>query len=332
MSFKGLRVFKWSALAAIAAVGAALVAHAAGAEPSSIRVGLQSVPPDEVYTAKDWGARYNLKVELGSYSSGADILKAFVAGRVDIGNGGSGRLVTMAAQQPDQFYIVAANQYGGDRYGVIVATDSPIKTVEELKGKKVGAVTGSGTYSTFRVYLDRNGLKESDFQIVNMKVEDLRAAVQQGIIDAAVAWEPHVAIAETMGVVRRIRSMADVNESPNFVLVSRKFANEHPEAVARYIATLIDLGHLIEHKPQEAAKLAAGQISKKGVAVDSKALELAFTRIKMAPKVTDELLSELIPVAESMKAAGKINAVPDFKKLVRTDLYEQAVKLSQATR
>jgi ABC-type nitrate/sulfonate/bicarbonate transport system substrate-binding protein len=297
----------------------------------SIKVGIQAVPPDEVYAAKDWGARYSLKVDLGSYSSGADILKAFVAGRIDIGNGGSGRLVTMAAQQPDAFYIIAANQYGGDRYGVIVAKNSPFNSVQELKGKKLGVVTGSGTYSTFRVYLDRNGLKESDFQIVNMKVEDLRAAVQQGIIDGAVAWEPHVAIAETMGGVRRIQSMAGVNESPNFFLVNRKFADENPEAVVRFVATLIDLGHLIRTKPDEAAKLAAAEISKKGIVIEPKALQLALTRIKMDPRVTDELLGELVPVAESMKAAGKIGNVPDFKKLVRTTYYDQALKLSQST-
>jgi NitT/TauT family transport system substrate-binding protein len=68
------------------------------------------------------------------------------------------------------------------------------------------------------------------------------------------------------------------------------------------------------------------------VSVDPKALELSFTRIKMDPKVTDELLSELNPVAESMKGAGKIGAVPDFKKLVRMDFYERAVKLRQASR
>jgi len=328
---KTLCLSRWSAFA-LGAIGSALMAQMALAETLSIRVGLQSVPPDEVYTAKDWGSRYDLKVEHSSFSSGADILKAFIAGRVDIGNGGSGRLVTMAAQQPELFYIIAANQYGGDRYGVIVAKNSPIKTVQELKGKKVGAVTGSGAYSTFRVYLDRIGMTESDLQIVNMKVEDLRAAVQQGIIDAAVAWEPHVAIAETMGVVTRIQSMAGVNESPNFVLVNRQFADANPEAVARYIATLIDLGEFISRDPKEAAVMAAGQISKKGVSIDPKALELSFTRIKMDPKVTDELLAELIPVAVSMKAAGKINAVPDFKKLVRMDFYEQAVKLRQLSK
>lgn len=329
MTRRFLRVFGWAGLVALA--GFVGIAVAANIKPETIRIGAQAVPPDEVYAAKDWGARYNLKVELNSYSSGADILKAFLAGRVDVGNGGSGRLVTIAALQPASFYIVAANQYGGDRYGVMVAKDSPYKTVQDLKGKKLGVVGGSGAYSTFRVYLERNGMKESDFKIVNMKVEDLRAAVQQGIIDGGIAWEPHVAIAETMGVVRRIQSMAGVNESPNFVLVSRKFAAEHPDAVVRYIATLIDLGNLIRTKPDEAARLAAGQISKRGVKIEPKALELALTRIKMEPKVTDALIEELVPIAKSMKAAGKIAEVPDFKKLVRTEYYEKALKLTQTT-
>ncbi|AWM85495.1 ABC transporter substrate-binding protein [Microvirga sp. 17 mud 1-3] len=317
--------------AAAITIGTCLALGAVAQEkPATIRVGIQSVPPDEVYAARDWGGPYNLKVDISSFSSGADILKAFLGEQLDVGNGGSARLVTMAAQQPEKFYIVAANQYGGDRYGVIVKKDSPTTSVKELKGKKIGAVTGSGTYNTFRVYLEQNGMKESDFQIVNMKVEDLRSAVQQGLIDAAVAWEPHVAIAETMGVVKRIQSMDGVNESPNFVLVSRDFVEKNRDAVIRYVATLIDLGNLIKNKPEEAGKLAAQQISKKGVETDPKALELSLTRIKMDPKVTDNLLGELIPIAESMRAAGKLKEVPEFKKLVREDIFEEALKLSSA--
>jgi NitT/TauT family transport system substrate-binding protein len=308
-----------------------VAAHAAPKDPLEIKVGLQSVPPDEVYRTRDWGEKYNLKVDLGSYSSGNEILKAFVAGQIDVGNGGSGRLVTLAAQQPDLFYIVATDEYGGERYGVVVRKDSPIKSVQELKGKKIGAVTGSGCFSTFRIFLERNGMKESDFQIVNMKVEDLRAAVQQGIIDAAVTWEPHGAIGEKMGVVKRIQSMAGISESPNLVLVRRKFAEEHPEAVARYIATLIDVGKFIKNTPDQAAVEAADNISKKGVEIDPSALELSLRRINVDPKLSDAMTDELVPVAESMKAAGKIGAVPDFKKLVRTDFYEQALKLTQSS-
>jgi ABC-type nitrate/sulfonate/bicarbonate transport system substrate-binding protein len=308
-----------------------LPVHAAPKDAMEIKIGLQAVPPDEVYRTKDWGAKYNLKVDVGSYSSGNEILKAFIAGQIDIGNGGSGRLVTMAAMQPDLFYIIATDEYGGDRYGVMVAKNSPIKTIADLKGKKIGAVAGSGCFSTFRVFLDKNGMKESDFQIVNMKVEDLRAAVQQGIVDAAVAWEPHVAIGETMGVVRRIQSMKGVSESPNLVLVRRKFADEHPEAVARYIATLIDVGNYIKSQPDDAAAKAAGEISKQGVAIDPKALKLALTRINVDPKLTEAMTDELVPVAVSMKAAGKIPSVPDFKKLVRSDFYEQAAKIASSS-
>jgi len=304
--------------------------HAASSEPMAIKIGLQSVPPDEVYRIKDWGQKYNLKVDAGAYSSGAEILKAFIAGQIDIGNGGSGRLVTMAAMQPDLFYIVATDEYGGDRYGVIVAKSSPIKSVAELKGKKIGAVAGSGCFSTFRVFLDKNGMKESDFQIVNMKVEDLRAAVQQGVVDAAIIWEPHASIGETMGVVKRIQSMKGVSESPNLVLVRRKFADANPEAVARYIATLIDVGNYIKSQPADAATKVAANISKQGVTIDPKALELSLTRINVDPKLTDAMTDELVPVAQSMKAAGKIPNVPDFKKLVRNEFYDQAVKMSSA--
>lgn len=316
--------------AALALAAAAGHCGLAQAQTSEVRVGLQAVPPDEVYRAKDFGKPYDLKLDLSSFSSAADSLKAFLAGRVDVANGGSARLVTMAAMQPDTFYIIAANQYGGDRYGVIVRTDSPYKTIQDLKGKKLGAVAGSGTFNTFRVFLEKNGLKESDFQIVNMKVEDLRAAVQRGIIDGAVAWEPHVAIAEKMGDVKRIVSMAGVNESPNFVLVSRAFADKNPDAVVKYVATLIDLANFIKTQPAEAGKLAAANLSKAGVAVDPAAIELALTRIKMDPEVTDALLEELVPVAQSMAAAGKIPAVPSFKALVRPEFYQKAIELAHA--
>jgi hypothetical protein len=50
----------------------------------------------------------------------------------------------------------------------------------------------------------------------------------------------------------------------------------------------------------------------------------------MNPKVTDALLNELVPIAVSMQAAGKIASVPDFKNLVRYDFYDAALKLATA--
>lgn len=306
----------------------ALAVGMINAQAADMRVGIQSVPPDEVFLARDWAAAYDLDLDITQFSSGGDMLQAFVAGRIHTSNGGSARLVTIAAQQPERFYIIATQQYGGERYGVLVHEDSTATSIEDLKGKTIGGVTGSGTFNTFRVFLHNQGLSETDFEIVNMRVEDLRAAVQQGIIDAAVAWEPHVSIAETIGGTRRLVSMDGVNDSPNFILVDRNFADNNPDVVTRFVAALIDVAELIKNDPATAGEIAAEQISSRGVSVDPAALELSFTRIAVDREVTDALIEELIPIAESMYQAGRINHIPDFGAVVNRTFYEEALKIA----
>src|SRR3546814_137004 len=178
-----------AATAVLALAAAAMSSAALAADAPNIRVGVQAAPPDEVYIGKDWGKPYGLTIDYTQFSSGGEMLKAFVAGRIDVANGGSAMIVSLAAKQPEHFWIIATHQFGGDRYGLLVPKDSPAQDIADLKGKKIGGVTGSGAFNTLRVYMEQQGLRESDFKIVNMKVQDVQSALQQGIIDAGIAWE-----------------------------------------------------------------------------------------------------------------------------------------------
>lgn len=319
-----MNMFKALASLAIAMIlGAWGAASAQGV--TTVRVGIQSIPPDAVFMAKDWLGPYGLKADVSEFSSGGDMMQAFIAGKLDIADGGSGRLVTLAATQPELFYIMAVRQSGGDRYGLMVPASSGARTIQELKGKKIGTVGGSGSNSTFRLYLKQNGLAETDFQMINMKVQDMQSALQQGLLDAAVAWEPQVALAETAGAAKRIVSLKGVNESPNFYLVSRKFADENPAAVSKFLAAAWEESELIRKDAPEAGRLAASYIAKKGVQVDPKAMALALSRINVSPEIKDEMVAELIPVAESMLAAKRIKQLPDFKALVNRKFYEASI-------
>jgi NitT/TauT family transport system substrate-binding protein len=297
----------------------------------TIRVGVQSIPPDAVFQAKDWLAPYGLKAEISEFASGGDMMQAFIAGKIDVSDGGSGRLVTLAATQPDLFYIIGNRQSGGDRYGVLVPTKSAASSIHALRGKKIGVVGGSGSSSTFRLYLQKNGLSESDFAMVNMKVQDMQSALQQGLLDAAVAWEPQVALAESAGVAKRIISLKGVNESPNFYLVSRKFADANPTAVARFLAAAWEESELIQKRPAEAGRLAAAFMSRKGVQVDAAAMGVALSRINVDPQIKREMIAELVPIAESMLAANRVKHVPDFARLVNTQFYEASIPLRRKT-
>jgi len=310
---------------------AACAAFASGAQAQdTIRLGLQSVPTDVLYQAKDWAKPYDLKTEISTYSSAGDSLKAFLAGRVDVVSGGAARLVTMAAMQPETFYIVAANQYGGDRYGLMVGPKSSAKSIDDLKGKKIGVVGGSGSYGTFMLFLEKHKLSPKDFQLVNMKVEDIAAAVNHGVVDAGLAWEPQVAIAEVSGTVKRIESMKGISESPNFILVSRTFAKEHPQALVKYIASVIDMAEFIHKTPDQAGQLIAAELGKSGIKMEPKAMELAVSRVTVDPKIEASLLDELPPMAQSMLEAGRIKNMPDFKALVNESFYDEAVPLSKS--
>lgn len=304
---------------------AVAIGNAAAQQPTTLRIGVQSIPPDAVFQAKDWLAPYGLKGDIQEFSSGGDMMQAFIAGRLDISDGGSGRLVSLAATQPELFYIMANRQSGGDRYGLMVPAKSSAASIQDLRGKKIGTVSGSGSNSTFRLYLEKNGLAEKDFQMVNMKVQDMQSALQQGLLDGAVAWEPQVALAETAGAAKRIASMKGVNESPNFYLVSRKFADANPDAVARFLAASWEESELIRNRPEEAGKLAATFMAKKGIQVDPRAMGIALSRINVDPQIKDDMIAELTPIAESMMAANRIKQVPDFKKLVNTRFYEASL-------
>lgn len=321
-------------LRGLAAAALAISAIMSGADGTSaqakLRIGIQSIPPDELMKAKDWFSKYGLAVDLVQFSSGGDMMQAFVAGRIDVANGGSTRLVTLAANQPELFKIIAVHQFGGERYGVLVPTDSKAKSLEDLKGKRIGMLPGSGASEAFALYLKKKHLEESDFQLVNMKAQDIRSAVQQKLVDAGIAWEPHVAIAETLGAAKRIASMKDVTESPNFYFVSRKFAEANPKAVAQFLAGLIDLARTVRTDPAQASTLASEHVGQRGVSVPKEAMELAFSRIQIGRKVGEDLIAELVPIAESMKASNRIQTVPDFMRLVDNSFYEEAERLVRA--
>ncbi len=62
--------------------------------------------------------------------------------------------------------------------------------VEDLKGKRVGATTASGTFAMFRAYMKLLGV--NDYQVVDLPPPQIPIALKRGDVDAVVTWEPLV--------------------------------------------------------------------------------------------------------------------------------------------
>ena len=115
------------AVTAVAAMAVCLTACGHGTEAgdsASVEYGGQSIVPDLVFRGKDWSQPYDVGIKQVKFASGGEAFEALLSGEVEISNGGSGRLITIAAQRPDAIAMVAKWQYGGDRYSLLVPPGS----------------------------------------------------------------------------------------------------------------------------------------------------------------------------------------------------------------
>lgn len=141
------------------------------------------------YIARDKGffKEEGVEVELTIMEDTPLKMGAFMAGQID-----------MVASTADEFpiyvkpgksvrYILAVdNSKGGD--GIVATKD--IKTVADLKGKRVAFEEGSVSQFFFNAVLKEAGMKQSDVEAVNMTATDAGTAFAAKQIDAAVTWEP----------------------------------------------------------------------------------------------------------------------------------------------
>ena len=74
-----------------------------------------------------------------------------------------------------------------------------IKSVKDLKGKKVAATDGEINHMMLIAALDRNGMTQDDIDFVNMNADDAGGAFVAGKLDAAVTWEPWVTKSKSAG-------------------------------------------------------------------------------------------------------------------------------------
>jgi sulfonate transport system substrate-binding protein len=139
------------------------------------------------------------RVEWAQFNSTPQVLEALESNTVDVGFGGdTGLIFALARGKHPGFVGVAASTAGGPlRDGSIeVLKDSPIRSVADLRGKRVAVTAGTGTQYFVLQWLASAGLNYSDIVPVSLAPPEALAALRTGKIDAWGAYETHRSIAQ----------------------------------------------------------------------------------------------------------------------------------------
>src|SRR3979411_50832 len=129
------------------------------------------------------------------FPSGPPLLEALNVGAIDFGNTGEAPpIFAQAAGAPIQYVAYEPPAPKGE--AILIPKDSPLRSVADLRGKKVALNKGSNVHYLLVKALERAGVKYSDTTRVSRARAAPRAAFERGSVDAWAIWDPFQAAAE----------------------------------------------------------------------------------------------------------------------------------------
>ena len=202
-------------------------------------------------------------------------MEAMLAGRADgSANGtGSANLAIGEIASPGLFKIFASNPSNAKNVldEFIVAKDSPIQSIADLKGKKVGSGPGIQNATLAKAVLERAGATGAT--VVELAISQHVAAVAAGQLDACYTLEPTGTVGRLNGTTR----VLEAGVIAKYVLgdpmapwfggsasLTTAFLKKHPEESRKFIAAYARGIELIRNQPNEARPYMKGYTAIEG--------------------------------------------------------------------
>lgn len=144
-------------------------------------------------------------IDWKEFPAAAPLLEALNAGAIETGIVGDAPF-TFAAARGVEAKAIAAIRSNPGGLAVVVKKDSPIRTIDDLKGKKIATGKGSIGHQLVLALLEKQGWNADDVKIVFLAPSDAKIAYATGSVDAWSTWEPYVAQEEVLFGARIVAS------------------------------------------------------------------------------------------------------------------------------
>jgi sulfonate transport system substrate-binding protein len=239
-------------------------------------------------------APLHVEVKWTEFPAGPQLLEGLNVGSIDFGTVGEAPPIFAQAAGADLVYV-GNEPAASAAEAIIVPGNSPIKTVAELKGKKVALNKGSNVHFLLVKLLEKAGVRYTDIDTVFLTPADARAAFERGSVDAWAIWEPFFAAAQRQTGARILADGTGVVSNHQFFLASRPYASKRADVVAIVLEEVGAVDAWAKTNPKEAAAALSPQIG-----LDQATVELALSRGGYGVKpVDDAVLAEQQRIADS---------------------------------
>jgi NitT/TauT family transport system substrate-binding protein len=291
-------------------VATMLAASQAQAQDKVLRVGtLKLIHGITVYYYEKF-VPAGYKVEVIPFESPTDGKNAVLTGTVDTCiHGIAAFLLGAGADEPMK--IVANANNGG--MAVMAGVNTGIKSIKDLKGKKVAIWPGSTQEAVILERLRMEGMTIRDIQPIRLQFSDMAAALARGDVDAYVGAEPGpgISLANGTGVLVEYPYSTPIGPLNMILNASDKSIKDSPDKIKMIVDMHRKAADYLMGHPQEMIDLATQKLGQQ-----RKSIELAQPNVELAWKLDDAFVARAKAYARLMFENKQLRQQPDIDKFV----------------
>jgi sulfonate transport system substrate-binding protein len=204
-------------------------------------------------------APLGVQVSWHEFTSGLPLLEAINTNNIDFGADVADTVPLFAQAAGAKLAYIAEEAASPSAQAILVGAESPIKTLADLKGKKVAVTKGAGSHFLLLAALAKSGLNFKDISPAYLTPADGRAAFIGRNVDAWVAWDPFLTSAQRQSNARVLSDGSNGLASyKRYYLSSAAYADRRGDVLNIIFGKLDETGKWVKAHPKDAATLLAG--------------------------------------------------------------------------
>jgi len=256
------------------------------------------------------------KVEVIPFESPSDGKNAVLTGTVDSCIHGIAAFLLGAAAGEPVVIVANANNRG---MAVMAGVNANIKSIKDLKGKKVAIWPGSTQEAVILERLRMEGMSIKDIQPIRLQFSDMAGALARGDVDAYVGAEPAagISLANNTGKLVEYPYSTPIGPLNMILSASQKAVKENPERIRLIVDMHRKAVDYAMANPPQIVDMAVAKLGQQ-----KKSVELAVPNVELAWKIDDVFMTRATAYTKLMFENKQIRQEIDLKQFVTTQFQQ----------
>lgn len=216
--------------------------------------------PTIIAEAKGFFAKNGLDVTIENFIGGHRTIEAVFDGQADIATS-SEVVVMFNSFKRSDFAIICTFVTSDNDIKIITRKDTGIREVRDLKGRRIGTVTGASAQFFLDQSLMLAGIDDAQVDVVHVNPENSPSSLADGDVDAVVVWEPWAYLTKkNLGGNAVVVPHGRIYTETFNAVALRDYVDKNPDVMERFVRALIDATEFLNAHPEESQLIVAKRI------------------------------------------------------------------------